>query len=164
MVILVYGLPGSGKTFLAKNLAEKINAVHLNSDRIRKEIGKWDKYTKEAKQDVYGTLLKKMQEMVLTGNNVIIDATFYKEKIRNEFLEASDQLGKPCKLIEVRAGEPTIKKRLSKPRVDSQADFEIYQKIRDEFEEVKEKHLTLFSDEITIEEMIKRALTYLGLQ
>jgi adenylylsulfate kinase len=35
MKILVMGLPGSGKTTLAKALSEKINAVHLNADEIR---------------------------------------------------------------------------------------------------------------------------------
>ena len=40
MKILICGLPGSGKTTLAKALAPSINAVHLNADEIRKEINK----------------------------------------------------------------------------------------------------------------------------
>ena len=38
--ILIMGLPGSGKTTLAKELAKRINAVHLNADEIRAEINK----------------------------------------------------------------------------------------------------------------------------
>lgn len=34
------GLPGVGKTTLAKHLAQMIGAVHLNADEIRKEIHK----------------------------------------------------------------------------------------------------------------------------
>jgi adenylylsulfate kinase len=38
--ILIMGLPGVGKTTLAKHLAQMIGAVHLNADEIRKEIHK----------------------------------------------------------------------------------------------------------------------------
>jgi adenylylsulfate kinase len=38
--ILVMGLPGVGKTTFAKQLAPKLQAVHLNADEIRKEINK----------------------------------------------------------------------------------------------------------------------------
>jgi len=38
--ILIMGLPGSGKTTLAKALAKRLKAVHLNADVIRTEIHK----------------------------------------------------------------------------------------------------------------------------
>ena len=38
--ILIMGLPGVGKTTLAKHLAAMLAAVHLNADEIRKEIHK----------------------------------------------------------------------------------------------------------------------------
>ena len=38
--ILIMGLPGAGKTTLAKELAKRLNAVHLNADEVRKEINK----------------------------------------------------------------------------------------------------------------------------
>lgn len=38
--ILIMGLPGVGKTTLAKHLAAMLGAVHLNADEIRKEIHK----------------------------------------------------------------------------------------------------------------------------
>ena len=38
--ILIMGLPGAGKTTLAKELAKMLNAVHFNADEIRKEINK----------------------------------------------------------------------------------------------------------------------------
>ncbi len=38
--ILVMGLPGAGKTTLARALAPRLGAVHLNADEIRKHINK----------------------------------------------------------------------------------------------------------------------------
>ena len=40
--ILVMGLPGSGKTTFATELANKLGATHLNADAIRKEYDDWD--------------------------------------------------------------------------------------------------------------------------
>ena len=36
MKILIFGLPGSGKTTLAKPFAELIGGVHINADEVRK--------------------------------------------------------------------------------------------------------------------------------
>ena len=40
--ILIIGLPGSGKTTLAKILSKKINAKWINADNIRKKYNDWD--------------------------------------------------------------------------------------------------------------------------
>ena len=37
MKILIYGLPGSGKTTLAKPFEQLINGVHLNADAVREK-------------------------------------------------------------------------------------------------------------------------------
>ena len=40
--ILILGLPGSGKTTLARPFAELIGGVHINADDIRKKYNDWD--------------------------------------------------------------------------------------------------------------------------
>ena len=40
--ILIMGLPGSGKTTLAKKLKTKLKADWLNADKIRKKYNDWD--------------------------------------------------------------------------------------------------------------------------
>ena len=42
MKLLICGLPGSGKTTLAKPFAELIGGVHLNADNIREIYDDWD--------------------------------------------------------------------------------------------------------------------------
>ena len=40
--ILVMGLPGSGKTTLAKEIKKKIKCHWLNADKVRKKFKDWD--------------------------------------------------------------------------------------------------------------------------
>jgi len=40
--ILIMGLPGSGKSFLAKKLNKKLKATWLNADKVRKKFNDWN--------------------------------------------------------------------------------------------------------------------------
>lgn len=42
MKILIMGLPGSGKTYLAERLVPLLNAVWINADKIRSMVNDWD--------------------------------------------------------------------------------------------------------------------------
>lgn len=42
MKVLVFGLPGSGKSTLSEPLAEQVEGVWLNADAIREEYNDWD--------------------------------------------------------------------------------------------------------------------------
>ena len=42
MKILIMGLPGSGKTTLAKALYKKLDCVWFNADEVRKQFNDWD--------------------------------------------------------------------------------------------------------------------------
>jgi adenylylsulfate kinase len=47
MIIQIIGLPGSGKTELAKALKERINAIHLNADEVRATVNSDLSFTAE---------------------------------------------------------------------------------------------------------------------
>jgi adenylylsulfate kinase-like enzyme len=47
MIIQIIGLPGSGKTELAKALKERINAIHLNADEVRATVNSDLSFTSE---------------------------------------------------------------------------------------------------------------------
>ena len=84
MKILIYGLPGSGKTYLAEILAELLGdqAVHLNIDSIRKETGFLKLYDSQGELLVPNTIQQLAEESVLEGKIVIVDGIFAKRKDR----------------------------------------------------------------------------------
>ena len=42
MKLLIMGLPGSGKTTLAKPFADLIGGIHINADSVREKYNDWD--------------------------------------------------------------------------------------------------------------------------
>jgi adenylylsulfate kinase len=71
-IILIMGLPGSGKTTLANELAQLINAKRLNADEVRKEANDWDfsdEGRKKQARRMAGFALKLKEE----GNFVLAD-------------------------------------------------------------------------------------------
>lgn len=158
MIVLVFGLPGSGKSYFSSRLAKKINAEYLISDIIRKELFPVRNYSESEKSEVYKALLKQAQEAGNRGRDVVIDATFYTNKIRVQFI--SNCVGK-VNLIEVWADEKIIRDRLKTERPYSEADFKIYNLIKQHWEPCNLPHLKLKSTNDNINVMLERALNYL---
>ena len=71
-IILIMGLPGSGKTTLASELAPLIDAKRINADEVRKETNDWD-FSKEGRkrQSIRMAALAKKKQ--LEGSHVIAD-------------------------------------------------------------------------------------------
>lgn len=82
MIVIVTGLPGSGKSYFASHLSPLIDAVCINSDRIRKKMFTERIYSEAEKLSVYKEMLAEMKASVQRHKNVVLNATFYKKRIR----------------------------------------------------------------------------------
>ncbi len=73
LLILLYGYPGSGKTFFARQLTEHFAAAHVHSERIRGELFDNPHYDKE-ENEVIGQLMDYMtHEFLSAGLSVVYD-------------------------------------------------------------------------------------------
>ncbi len=161
MLLLFTGLPGSGKTTLAKAYAVRYGAEHLNSDVLRREMGLLGRYGPEDKEKVYRMLLERTRQLLSEGKTVIVDSTFYKESIRAPFREIAEALSVPLYWVEVGAQENVIRERLKTARPDSEADFDVYKQIRDAYEPIPGPHLFLYSDDNSLDRMTDLVHAYL---
>lgn len=98
---MMIGLPGSGKSTIAKELSKKQNAHVHSSDEIRHEL-----YGNEDNQDNNEEVFKKLNERInrdlSNGKNVIYDATNLSYKKRKIFLHTiKTECIKECQLIAV---------------------------------------------------------------
>ncbi len=162
MIVLVGGLPGSGKTYFAKKLAGEIDAILFSSDKVRKSLRASGRYNIEDKLHVYKEFVTLAEsELINSKNRVVIDATFSHQSMRFLFTELATRLSVPLYFIWICANEEVIRKRTQMPREDSEADFEVYKKIRDRFEPITIPCLMLESTDNNIEIMLKKAEDYI---
>ena len=66
------GLPGSGKTTLANELAPMLNAKRLNADEVRKEANDWD-FSEEGRKRQAKRMAKLAIKLKEDGNYVVAD-------------------------------------------------------------------------------------------
>ena len=78
------GLPGSGKTTLAKHLVPMFNAVWLNADEVRKEADDWD-FTHEGRLRQANRMKTLAQEAVDNNRVVVADFVCPTENTRKDF-------------------------------------------------------------------------------
>ncbi|MDD7939520.1 AAA family ATPase [Actinomycetospora lutea] len=116
-LVLVGGLPGTGKTTVAGGLADRLGATLLSSDRVRKEIAGIDPgtpagadyrgglYRAEHTAATYDELLHRAQGLLARGESVVLDASWTAATPR----EAANALA-------ARSSVPVIPLRCEAPR------------------------------------------------
>ena len=164
MVIIVFGLPGAGKSFFAKALAEKVNGKHISSDQIRKRLFDKPSYSYNEKVVIYKQMFDLMCDYAYRKKHLILDGTFYSRNIRDQFIDKMKSYNLDLMFIEICADETTIKSRFNAPESGTtDANYDIYSRIALEFEPLLQEHLTLVSSNQNIDSMIGKALAYLNL-
>ena len=160
MLILMCGLPASGKSTIARRIARPLHAAVLRSDVRRKLLAgrnpsvhaqeDWGSglYAPDSTQRTYAALLAQARELLLAGRSVIVDATFSQRDLRARFLEMANAMGVPALVVHVSATEAVTRARLERRRADKQevsdADLGVYLSARERFEpptEVSAAHL-----------------------
>ena len=84
MKILIYGLPGSGKTTLAKPFAELVGGVHINADAIRTTYDDWD-FSPQGRMRQAQRMKHLADGVVLAGKIAVTDFVCPTEAARKEF-------------------------------------------------------------------------------
>lgn len=160
MIILVTGLPGTGKTSLAKDLSLLIEASLLSSDQVRKELLDTPTYSDEEKELVYRVLFLLAKYIHRTGKNCVIDASFFKEKLRQKAISVLNSDANKFRIVECSCPDDVAIKRIkSRKSGYSDADESVFYKIKEEYEPISEKHVTIDTSQASPAELAKIALS-----
>ena len=143
-VVIICGLPGVGKTTVAKKLASKMNAIVLSTDKIRKELLKKPSYSGKEKHLIYDVMILLAKYLQNSGVSCILDATFSQNEFRNEVKKKLNLPKNQVYFVECVCPEELIISRIKVRKHDySDADVKVYKKMKKIYEPVKNKHITV---------------------
>ena len=110
-LILICGLPGSGKTTLAKELAPTVPAVRLCPDEWKHDLG-IDYYDERRRVQLEDRLWRLGQELLTLGQSVILENGFWAREERDELRLSARELGVAVELHHLEAPVEELWRRL----------------------------------------------------
>ncbi len=163
VLIMLSGLPGTGKSFLARKIAERLPVTIVESDLVRKILFPKPTYTGEENAWVHRVAHVLIREQLATGRRVIYDATNLIEWHRERAYRLAEQTGSRLIVVRTVAPESVVRDRLAHRRTApqvkdlSEADWHVYEMLKPTAEAVRHPHLVVDTSE-DIDSAVTRVL------
>ena len=99
LLMTLYGFPGSGKTYFARQFCENVQAAHIQGDRIRSELFENPRYDKQENQVVAQLMDYMAGEFLSAGISVVYDTNAARAIQRHGLRDMARRLGAKPLLI-----------------------------------------------------------------
>jgi predicted kinase len=145
-VIVMIGLPGSGKSHLAREIKRGFPAVILDSDALRQELFGLPRHTKNEHSRLFPAIHVLIARLLEQGYSLIIDATNLKEANRRPYYKLAESFGAKVVLVRTWAPKSEIRRRLTARTMmadlddRSTATWDVYEKMLADVERIPRKH------------------------
>jgi predicted kinase len=168
MIILMAGLPGTGKSTLAQALAHQIGGVVLDKDKIRPALfpvadieysTEQDDFCMEVMLDTAAYVLKRT-----SGRFVFLDGRTFSRRYQIErVLQRAQELRQPWLILECVCSEHTARTRLESgsEHPAGNRDVELYLRVKTQFEAITVAKAAIDTDR-ELAACVEEARRYIG--
>jgi predicted kinase len=145
-LIVVSGLPGTGKSYFSSQLAERLPFLILESDALRKSLFSTPSYSRQESSRLFQASHILIQRLLTKGIPIILDATNLSERHRERLYSIADRLGTKLILVRVEAPPEVVQERLKarqeeiNPTNRSDADWVVYQRMKPTVQKIHRNH------------------------
>ncbi|MBM3156897.1 MAG: ATP-binding protein [Chloroflexi bacterium] len=149
VLIIVSGLPGTGKSYFSRKLAEQLPSVIVESDALRKELFPVPVYSAEESQRLFSACYHLIEELLSSSISVILDATNLVEYHREFLYRIAERLKIKLIIVWVQAPKELVRQRLqgraegADPLDKSDADWSIYQRMRTRMQRIRRNYFSV---------------------
>lgn len=136
-LIILMGLPGSGKSYCAAALAASLGAAHVATDHLRSRLFIAASYGDEENAMVFGIAEALLDELLTEGHIVVLDATHLVARYRAPAERVALTHQAPVFHVLVTADDAQVRARLlarareRAPGDHSEADVRVYERMRE---------------------------------
>ena len=147
--IVVGGLPGTGKSYFCRQLAERLPFLILESDVLRKTLFSSPNYSRQESTRLFQACHLLIQRLLKKGIPIILDATNLSERHREQLYNIADRSGVKLILVRVEAPPEIVRERLkarqegANPADKSDADWEVYQRMKPTVQKICRNHFAV---------------------
>jgi len=144
VLIVVSGLPDSGKTYFYNRLAERLALVILESDALRKTLFSSPSHSSQESAALFQAVHLLIEGLLKKGISLILDATNLSERYREYLYNIADRLQVKLVLVCVEAPPEVVYSRLKarsgNPEGKADADWAVYRKMAPSVEQIRRNH------------------------
>jgi predicted kinase len=162
--LILSGLPGSGKSVLARRLQPQLPAAIVETDHVRRLVFRLPRYTDKESAWVYAVSHALIERLLCQGRSVIFDATNLVERNRSVLYRIAERCQSRMVIVRTVAPESVIEERMLRrsQRLDandrSDADIAVYLKLRQTEQAIAQPHLVIDTTQNS-EESVRRILS-----